>query len=352
MHKYVPLLLIIFLGCNERPIGDIRGELTPRVLELSTFTTFTEDKNVPLGSSANLIFGMGDGYESRALIKFQYGDTSYTGLDEIKLMMRLNDEFENDTLAFSIHILNDGFVESEANWSRRNFNDTWQTPGGDFETDSLRAGIVEGDSIVLYFNYVELEEILLSEGIIIITHDTGFVHFESKEGGDGPKLLLVKNDATVSVFAEADCHIVLGPEPALFDQWVGSGWAYRNFVKFNYDSLLDNTQAIYGELTFECSEYFSVRDSIHIGVRELTEPFSTFDTPTGPLIALTKIGVGDTVATIDIVKHVQRIIEHPDSNFGIYIGLSPETYDISRVELIPGSHRLIVGYVEPPDPRW
>jgi hypothetical protein len=266
--------------------------------------------------------------------------------------MKLNSEFENDTLTFSIHALNNTFVELEANWTHRTFDEMWLTPGADFESDSIRQGVVEGDSVVLYFNYIELQQILQSSGIIIIPRDTGFAYVESKEGGSGTRIDLVKNESTVPIFAEIDCHIVDGPEPSQLDDWVGSGWVYRNFVRFNYDTLLDNTLAIYGELTFRCLAYFSSRDSVHVGVRQLLEPFSTFDTPTGPLIALEKIEVGDTLVTLDIVKHIQRMIDHPDSNFGIYIGLSPETYDISRIELVPGSHHLTTGYVEPPDPRW
>ncbi len=352
MKKYLPLLFIIFVSCNEEPIGNVRGELTPQVLELSTFTTFTEYKNVPVGQSLNLVLGKNDEYESRVLIKFQYTDTTYTGLDEIKFIMNLNDEFENDTLTFSIHALNNTFAEFEANWTHRTLDETWQTAGGDFESDSIREGIVEGDSVVLYFNYIELQEILQSTGIVLIPRDTGFVYLESKQGANGPRLELIKNENTLPVFAEADCHIVVGPEPSLFDDWIGSGWVYRDFVKFNYDTLLDNNLAIYGELTFRCSGYFSSRDSVHVGIRELLEPFSTFDTPTGLLIALEKIEVGDTLVTIDIVKHIQRMIDHPDSNFGIYITLSPETYDISRVEIVRGSHLLTAGYVEPPEPRW
>ena len=352
MKKYLPLLFIIFLSCNEEPIGDVRGELTPRVIPLSTFSTFTDYKNAPVGQSLNLVIGKNDEYESRVLIKFQYTDTTYTGLDEIKLIMKVNSEFDNDTMTFSIHALSNTFAEFEANWTHRTLDETWQTPGGDFESDSIREGIVEGDSVVLYFNFVELQDLVQSEGIILIPHDTGFVYFESKQGTNTPRIELVKNESTTPIFPEADCHIVVGPEPSLFDDWVGSGWVFRDFVKFNYDTLLNDNLAIYGELTFRCSAYFSNRDSVFIGVRQLLEPYSTFDTPTGPLIALEKIEVGDTLVSVDIVKHIQRMIDHPDSNFGIFITLSPETYDISRVEIVRGTHMLTVGYVEPPEPRW
>jgi hypothetical protein len=178
------------------------------------------------------------------------------------------------------------------------------------------------------------------------------VYFESKQGTNGPRIELIKNENTTPIFTEIDCHIIVGPEPSLFDDWVGSGWLYRDFVKFNYDTLLNSNLAVYGELTFRCSGYFSSQDSIYLGIRELLEPYSTFDTPTGPLIALEQIEVGDTLVSLDIVKHIQRIIDHPDSNFGIAITLSPESFDISRVELVRGSHLLTVGYVEPPEPRW
>ena len=355
MKRLIALLFLAFVACNELPIGEdelrVRGDFDPQFIDLTLFTSFTEYKEVNAGAARNLVFGMNDEYQAHALLSFQFPDSSYQGLDEIKLILKLNTDFDLDTIDFSIHLMDVEFNETEATWTHRSYEETWQEPGGDFDPDSLRHGVTKDDSIVLYFNFVELSQIQAAEGMIIVPRDTGFCYFTSKEGGGAARIELKKNDVTLPIFAETDCYIVNGPEPTLFDDWIGSGWVYRNFVRFNYDTLLDSSTAVYAELSFRCSHYFSYRDSIEVGVRQLLEPFSTFDTPTGPLIALEKIATGDSLVTIDIVKHAQRMIEHPDSNFGFYIQISPQTYDISRAEIIPGSHRLNIGYVLPPQPR-
>lgn len=356
MKKYLLAIILIIIACNELPVGEDelrqRGEFNPQFIELNLFSTFTEFKNVNTGSAVNLALGMNAEYESRAMIVFDFPDSTYEGLDEIRLILSMRDNFSNDTVPFSLHLMDTEFSEYEADWTRRNLDEPWMAPGGDFNSDSIRYGVAQGDSVVLYFNYIELEQIQAARGIMIVPRDTGFCYLSSREGEYPARFVLEKNDVTIPAFADADCHIISGPEPTLFDDWIGSGWVYRDFVRFNYDSLLDSTMAIYAELSFECTEYLSHRDTIEIGVRELLEPFSTFDTPAGPLIALERIAVGDTMVTIDIAKHAQHMIDNPDSNFGFYIGLSPENYDISRVKIVRGSHRLNIGYVEPPDPRY
>ncbi|UCF69722.1 MAG: hypothetical protein JSW49_05805 [candidate division WOR-3 bacterium] len=355
MKAWVFVVCLITLACNELPVGgdelDQRGDLDPQFLNLSIFSTFTECKNVNTGGASNLVFGRNAEYESRVLLEFDFPDTTYTGLDEIKLILNIDADFENDTVPFSLHLMDETFSESEADWTHRNIDELWSTPGGDYNTDSIRYGVAHGDSIVLYFNYIELAEIQAAKAMIIIPRDTGFCYLGSREGGSGGKIILKKNETSIPAFVEADCHILTGVEPPLLEDWIGSGFVYRDFVRFNYDTLLDSTLAVYAELSFRCTEYFSYRDSLEIGVRQLLEPFSTFDTPTGPLIALKKIGVGDTVVTLDIVRHAQHIIEHPDSNFGFYIGISPEINDISRIKLVRGSHSLNIGYIQPPEPR-
>jgi len=355
MNRNFAIFCLLLVACNELPVGDdelrVRGDFEPQFIELSRFSTFTEHKEVNAGTGLNLVFGMNEEYEARTLFSFEFPDSSYQGLDEIKLILILNGEFNNDTIAFSIHLLDEGFSETEVTWKDRSIDELWETPGGDFDSDSIRFGVVEADSIVLYFNYLELAQIQAAEGMIIVPRDTGFCYLSSKEAGKAARIALKKNDVTIPILAEMDCYIVTGPEPLLLEDWIGSGWVFRDFVKFNYDTLLDSSIAVYAELSFRCSEYFASRDSLEIGVRQLLEPFSTFDTPTGPLIALETIGVGDTLVKIDIVKHAQRMIEHPDSNFGFYIAISPQNYDLSRVKLVRGSHRLNIGYVLPPNPR-
>jgi len=54
---------------------------------------------------------------------------------------------------------------------------------------------------------------------------------------------------------------------------------------------------------------------------------------------------------MDIIDYVQRIIDYPDSNFGFFIAISPDNYDISWLKVMSGTYRLKVGYIEPPGGR-
>lgn len=355
MKRCLFLIGLAFMACNELPVGSdelrLRGDFDPEFIDLSLFSTFTEYKNVNVGRSSNLVFGKNDEYESRVMLTFDFPDTVYTGYDEIKLTLYAAGAFKNDTVAFSIHLMDTSFVEYESNWTRRKTDEPWVNDGGDFNADSIRAGIARGDSIVLYFNYIELGLIQAAPAVMIVPRDTGFFYLSSRDGGKAGMIAMRKNDMTLTAAVETDCHIITGPEPTLFEDWMGSGWVCRDYVKFNYDTLLDGSMAVYAELTFRCADYFSHRDSIELGVWQLPEPFSTFDIPTGSLIALKKIAVGDTLVTIDVVKYAERIIAHPDSNFGFYVNLSPENYDLTRVKVVRGSHHLSIGYVLPPQPR-
>ncbi len=355
MKRWLPLVCLVFVACNELPVGEdelrLRGEFETEFTDLTLFSTFVESKGSNNGNASNLAFGMNAEYESRVLLRFDFPDSTYIGLDEIKMILNIDGDYANDTIAFSIHLMDEEFTETEADWTHRNLDELWVTSGGDFDADSIRYGIAQGDSIVIYFNYLELAEIQAASGMIIIPRDAGFCYLDSREGGSGGRIILKKNETTIPITMEADCYIVTGPEPSLFEDWIGSGYVFRDYAKFNYDSVLDSTMAVYAELTFRCAEYFSPLDTIEIGVRLLKEPFVNFDTPAGPLIALERIAVGDTLVTLDIVRYAQRLIEYPDSNFGFYIGVNPEKDYISRVKIVRGSHHLTVGYVVPPEPR-
>lgn len=350
------LFLALVLGCNELPIGesefDHRGNFDAQEVALKRFNSLTEcDVNTFLGSSSNLVLGRNSDFESRVLLKFNFSDTTYEGLDEIKMILKRNSRFHKDTLAFCVYLLKGEFEEYKANWYQRQEGEGWQEPGGDYESDSLRHVTITGDSIVITFNYIELAMIQDAPGMILVPEDEGFVYFNSRQSGSAPQFILKKNENLTSVSALADCHILTGPAPFYAEDWIGSGIPCRNYVKFNFDTILIDKRAIYAELNFRPEYRFVKRDTIEIGVRELLEPIDDFNTATGPLIALEKIAVNDTVFSIDIVQHIQRIIEAPDSNFGFFITMSPENYDITRFKIIRNSHTLRVGYIMPPHER-
>lgn len=302
----------------------------------------------------NLVIGKNSEYESRILLKFNFPTDLEEGLDEIKLILYRNNDLNNNTVKFSIHLLEASFEETEATWMKRTDTEGWSTQGGDYEEDSIRFGEIDADSLLVWFNYIELEQIIAADGLIIIPEDSGFVGFYAKEGGILAKFELVKNEEVTIINAQKDCHILTGPEPFYIESWIGSGMAYRNYVKFIYDTLYvgdDDKKVVFAELSFRSSQYFGMRDSIEIAVRELLEPFDDFDTPTGPLITLKRFAIDDTMFHVDVVKHIEKMIDYPDSNFGFFIYLSPENYDISNIKFVSGLHHLKIGYVLPPGDR-
>ncbi|MGB9721734.1 MAG: hypothetical protein ACPL28_09680 [bacterium] len=356
MKRWLFLVLLLFIGCNKLPLGEDelenRGNFESIILDLPLHTSFTESKFIPLGTSQNLILGKNNRYQSRIVLSFTFSDTAYQGLDQIKLILFKNKNFDNDTIHFGVHILTNEFSEAEATWYKKDNTDLWTNPGGDFGADSLRLGEIKGDSCVIFFNYIDLNKIRNGKGVILIPEDTGFCSFYARESGKPPLFHLVKNNVVTSIPIKGDCHIMkIDTFPNYWENWLGSGVAFRDYVKFCYDTLLDNTRAIYGELTFKAKNHFGLRDSIEIGIKGLVKPYSGFDTELGPLIALKKFAIDDTVFTLDIVQYVQRIIEHPDSNFGMFIYLSPENYDLANIELVTGSHQLRIGYIKPPIER-
>jgi hypothetical protein len=354
MRKCVPFAILFLIFCNKLPIGEdeirTRGDFDAEFFDVSASAALTETKNIALGTSSNLIVGKNSDYESRILLTFGFDDTTYQGLDEIKLILKRNPRFKKDTVAFSVHLLTASYEESEATWYMRSNAEGWSIEGADYEEDSIRYAVISGDSVIVRFNYIELNNIQSAPGIIIIPRDTGFVGFYSREIGNAPQFQLVKNDVVTSIPIQADCHILTGPEPLYIETWIGSGMAYRNYVKFNID--LAGKKVVYAELLFRAAKHFSMRDSLEIGVKELTEPLDDYDTPTGSAIALEKFSVDYTLFTLDVVDHVQRVTDYPDSNFGIFIYLSPENYDIASFKIERFSYNVQIGYIEPPRDRW
>jgi hypothetical protein len=358
MKRIFPsIFLILFtISCNDLPVGEdelnTRGDFDIIEITLERDNTLTEfDRYFKLGSSRNLMLGYNTEYEARILLDFSFPDTTYTGLDEIKLILKRNTTFDRDTITFSVHILSGEFEEATANWYQRTSNEWWDSAGGDYTVDSLRLVTVVHDSVVVNFNYSDYEEMAAAEGIILIPQDTGFVYFNARESGVYPEFIIVKNDEETAFTLNGDCSIITGPEPFYTENWIGSGFPLRNYARFEFDSVLLGKKAVFAEMTFVVDEVFSYRDTIEIGVRQLLEPLDDFNTLTGPYIALDAYDRDDTLIQIDVVRHIQHLIDNPDSNFGMFIILSPENYDIAHAKIHDLSHTLKVGYIEPPDER-
>lgn len=354
--RYIALFcMLLAAACNKLPVGgeelEGRGNFDARVVELAFNSSTTETKYIPLGTSLNLIVGKGNGYQSRAIMKFQFPDSLTQGADTIEIVLLRNTEFDRDTIRYSLHLLTTTFTEAEATWLRRTVNDGWSTPGGEFNPDSLAMVNAVSDTDVISINYSELVAIKNSHGLILVPRDSGFIYYHARESGTAAQIRIVKNGAVETIPLAADVHLVTGPSPFYTENWVGAGMAYRNYVKFDLDSILLGQRPVYAELAFRVEAHFARRDSISLGIRTLLKPLTGFDTKTTSLIALHRIAPGDTLVSMDIIDHLQRIIDYPDSNFGFFIAISPDNYDISNLKVTAGSYRLKVGYIEPPGGR-
>jgi len=366
MKKILLLAVFYLVACNKLPIGqeelDQRGNFNAQTINLPFFASVTEFKTIALGGSVNLVLGKNTDYESRVILKFNFPDTIPNGAKDIKLVLTRNKNLNRDTLRFSIHLLTSDFTETEATWTKRNTDEAWTTAGGDYESDSLRYVVFKEDSLVVPFNYAELTWMKNAKGIIFVPRDSGFGAWYSKEGGNAPQLRMTVGTTTTTISLTADLFIVRGPSPPYYDPWIGAGIPYRNYVKFNFfnepdtvpytpDSTLIGKKCLYGELTFNIESHFALRESLDIGIKPLTEPLNGFDTDVGALMAFHRIAAGDTSATVDIILYVQKVIDHPDSNFGFFVFLSPDNYDIANLKVRRGSYKLKVGYIDPPGER-
>jgi len=366
MKKILLLAFFYFIACNKLPVGqeelDQRGNFYADSIFLPFFTSVTETKGISLGTSMNLILGKNADYESRVILKFTFPDTIPNGAKDIKLVLLRNRTFNCDTLRFSIHLLTSTFTETEATWIKRNADQAWATSGGDFESDSIRYAVFKEDSLIVPFNYAELTWMKNAKGLIFVPRDSGFGAWYSREGGNAPRIRMTVGTTTTTIPIAADLFIVRGPTPPYQDPWIGAGVPYRNYVKFSFfsapdtitntpDSTLLGKRCLYGELTFKIESHFALRESLDIGIKGLTEPLKGFDTDVGALLAVQRIAADDTSATVDIIRYVQKIIDHPDSNFGFFILLSPDNYDIANFKIRPGSFGLKIGYLDPPGER-
>jgi hypothetical protein len=360
------LLLFVFfytVACNKSPVGqdelDQRGNFNAQTINLPFSASVTETKSIALGNSVNLVLGKNADYEARVILKFTFPDTIPNGAKDIRLVLTRNKNLNRDTLRFSIHLITSDFTELDATWSKRNADEAWTVAGGDFENDSLRYVVFKEDSLVVPFNYAELTWMKNSKGVIFVPRDSGFGAWYAKEGGNAPQLRMTVGTTVTTIALAADLFIVRGPSPSYYDPWIGAGVPYRNYVKFKFfnhpdtfpDSTLFGKKCLYGELTFGIESHFALRESLDIGIKPLTEPLNGFDTDVGSLVAFHRIAAGDTSATVDIIQYVQKVIDHPDSNFGFFIFLSPDNYDIANLKIRRGSYRLKVGYIDPPGER-
>ncbi len=358
IRKFIPglLLLVLFLYCNKNPLGE--EELSSRGISSPSFMTVVIDSletcyTAPgQGKSLNVILGRNHEYESRILLKFLFPDTISASAQDIRLVLYKRQHMQADPIEFNLHLVTTIWGEENVSWSLADQGVKWYKEGGDYETSPMLSKTATGDSVIIRFTLSQLEQIKISEGVILIPIQDGFTVFYSQEGGKPARLTYKIDNQQYNIPLNGDAHIVNDSLPEPFNKiWLGAGIPFRAFMYLPSDTAIFNKKIIYGQLRMNKIFATSLRETMDIVIRSLTEPYKGFDTKFGSLLGSENVALDDSICEIDVINILQRIADKPDSNFGFFVMTNPENYDISRYEIDPTSISLEIGYIRPPQTR-
>jgi hypothetical protein len=359
------MALLVLPACNTLPVG--YGQLGR--LPSETDTTISPDTAIgfarytPLGTAETLYLGYDSAYESRVLLRFGLPDSELDAVQSLKLVLyRANDV----QMGFEAYPCSVSWDEYSATWKSASLEDNWLEPGGDIIRTRVLEGTLKGDSVVFNIDLENLELLVQkSYGIFLIPGNTGFaaIHGRTAEGKSPHMVMTYSDDKDVSSTAAADVHLVdttrvdMGPIYLA----VGSGVAFRSYLKLNVDSLPAEGTVAEAELTFLPEIQYRRHDTLAIGVHRLLEPFedkgpnSDFREGAYDRLAYVVSPDTDSVARLDIRALVQYWTAHPDSNFGCYLMAEPEYAEFFRMRIPvngPESPRLRLLHVAPPQDRF
>jgi hypothetical protein len=332
------LALLALPACNSLPVG--YGQIGR--LPSETDTTIGPDtaigfaRYVALGTAEALYLGHDSAYESRVLLRFGLPDSDLGSVRSLKLVLyRANDV----QMGFEAYPCSANWDEYSATWKSASLEDNWLEPGGDMIRESY--------------------------GIFLIPKNTGFaaIHGRTTEGKYPHMVMTYSGDDDVSSTAAADVHLVdttrvdMGPVYLA----VGSGVAFRTYLKFDVGSLPAEGTVAKAEIAFLPEVQYRRQDTLAIGIHRLLEPFEdkgpNSDFREGAYDRLRYVVSPDTdsVARLDIRALVQYWTAHPDSNFGCYLMAEPEYAEFFRMRIPtsgPNSPKLELLHVTPPQDRF
>jgi hypothetical protein len=315
------------------------------------------------GPGDNLFLGKNATYESRVLLRFALQDSALDSVTAVSLVLYPH---TLHPVSFSIHPTLTEWDDYQVTWHDAKSGEPWFTPGGDFDTTALASATVVTDSTVIELDQARLRTMVSqTSGIILLPESApaeslNFANLYSMStSGKRPKVVIRYGTKTRTYEATQNTFIVdtLALRRNISDLWVGSGYVFRSYLKFNLDSVPPAGTAITAELKVRIDSAFSLRDTIQVAVHRLTGdyPSSEKDAPFDGTVVSPRnfIVKQDTVINFDIRSLVQFWTQKPDSNFGLLVTMSPENSGISRIELsrhiLPA---LRVGYVNPPKGRF
>lgn len=356
--SFIFLLTLIILSCNSSPVGfdQLDRELTEPVShEFYPQASACYEKYIANGSSSSLILGQNREYESRVLLLFPLVDSALDLVTEVRLVLYTKRQSD---ITFNVHIVSEAWQENGATWVRTDSAGYWLKPGANFSESSIGQGQIAEDSTTVILNNLD-SLVRYGEGIILIPQDTGFGFFYSDETGNKPKIVFKYPDQERSFQALADASIIdtVDIHLARNDLWIGAGYGYHTYLKFNTDTIPAEATINNAELIIRPSSTFLLTDTIEIGVHRLLAPYQEFISPkfSPSISAKGRFVTSDTLIQMDLRNLVQFWTLNQDSNFGLIINGYPEYFEIFRIELkreFTDRPLLKTGYILPPEGRF
>jgi hypothetical protein len=311
------------------------------------------------------------------LLRFAISDTmSLDSVKSLQLVLHAKDTLH--TMNFVCRPCSSAWIESGVSWAMSDSENHWMSPGGDFLPDTLCSGTIAGDSVMFDFRYVGLDSALKSairaNGVCLFPLDTGWVSvYSGSDATKAPRLRITYSNSgkeTGKVMSDnADASLVdtLRTWSNPLDLLVGSGTAFRTWLRFTLDSIPSEATIARADLVFRPEVKYRRLDTLLLGVHRLLESYPSkganarFDDLPGDIDTLLAASDSDTLASFDIRGLVQYWTTHRDSagrdtsNFGLLIASAPEWSNLFRLRIPrsgPNAPRLEIQYVLPPEDRF
>lgn len=366
MKRFFLFGLISVVSCSQDPVGFDelgRGREPLVVFPVIAGNQDAYGEHIALGLGDNFICGTDRSYEARVIMQFELTDSLADSLDSLKLVLYNHEALTDSFVAFSIYLVTASWNEYQATWMMAKSDTRWLTPGGEYDSTAIGQGRFGAESTVVDLYAVRS---LLADsthyGILLIPEENGFAAiYSSNNTSKGPKLVLTKKDGEEQEMSSIqDSYFVnskLGDVPD-GQLWVGSGYAYRSYLRFNLDSLPALVRITSAELSVRITTIVAAAETLALEVHRVEEEWDgKYTEYTATAVARKQFTQEDTVVVFDIRSLVQSWADDSTTNYGLLITAWPEYDQISRIELYPAADsarrpRLMCSYIEPPKPRF
>ncbi|MFO7638542.1 MAG: DNRLRE domain-containing protein [bacterium] len=360
--------MLVATGCNTLPIGEDGLGRIPATdsIRLSADSSAGIAGYAVLGDADTMFLGGNSQYLSRVLIKFTLPDSALDSLVRAQLVLH---PVDSARMAFVCHPCSVDWRANAATWRVADSATQWLNPGGDYFAVELCRDTLNGDSLVIEIGLDLMPKLIReSYGIILLPLDTGFARLSSGFTlATAPRFRLywgkeqaAKNTQTINAIEDAHIVDTVGINVSPGYQGIGSGFAFRTWLRFDLDSIPPEATIARAELRFTPAVEYARGDTAPIAVRRLLDPFrrhgrspSYANAPSGRLQYAVK-PESAVVAAIDVSRLVQYWTAHPDSNFGLLLVAEPEWSDFFRLRVPnsgPAAPQLRVLYALPPTGR-